>query len=291
MILVVGATGQLGQLIAGMLLDKGKQVRILVRPGSSYEALASAGAQPVTGDLKDPISLRAACDGVDAVITTANSVGRGGQDTVETVDDAGNANLIDAARAAGVRHFVFVSALGADPDHPMPFLKAKGQTEQRLRSSGMAWTVLQPNLFMDTWIPAVVGGPALGGQPVTLIGEGRREHSMVAARDVASYAVAALDHPEAQGQMLFIGGPQPVSWRDAVSAFEADVGREIPVRTVEPGVPVPGLPEVVAPVLAALDTYDSPMDMAALTSQYGVRPTTLGDFVRGFVTASREPVG
>jgi hypothetical protein len=70
----------------------------------------------------------------------------------------------------------------------MPFLKAKGQTEQRLRTSGMTWTVLQPNLYMDTWIPAVVG-PALAGQPVTLVGKGLRQHSMVAARDVASYAV------------------------------------------------------------------------------------------------------
>ncbi len=290
MILVVGATGQLGGLIAKMLLDQGKQVRTLVRPGSAYEPLVAAGAQAVTGDLKDPDSLVAACQGVDAVVTTANSVGRGGEDNVESVDDAGNANLVESAQAAGVRHFVFVSALGADPEHPMPFLKAKGQTEQRLRTSGMAWTVLQPNLFMDTWIAAVVGGAAMAGQPVTLIGEGRRQHSMVAANDVAAYAVAALDRPEAQDQTLFIGGPQPVSWRDAVSAFEQELGREVPVRTVAPGEPVPGLPAVVAPMLAALDTYDSPMDTTQLSAQYAVRPTSLAEFVHGFVTTNRQPV-
>lgn len=289
MILVVGATGKLGGLIARMLLDQGKQVRILVRPGSAYEPLVASGAQAVTGDLKDPDSLVAACQGVDAVVTTANSVGRGGEDTVASVDDAGNANLVDAAQTAGVRHFVFLSALGADAEHPMPFLKAKGQTEQRLRTSGMAWTVLQPNLFMDTWIPAVVGGPALAGAPVTLIGQGERRHSMVAARDVASFAVAAVDQPQAQGQTLFIGGPEPVSWRDAVSAYERELGREIQVRTIEPGEPVPGLPEVVAPLLAALDTYDSPMDMTQLTAQYGVRPTALAEFVHGFLTPSRRP--
>jgi len=286
MILLVGATGQLGGQIARMLLDQDKPVRILVRPGSAYEPLVAGGAQAVTGDLKDPASLVAACQGVDAVVTTANSVTRGGEDTVASVDDAGNANLVEAAQGARVRHFVFVSALGADPEHPMPFLKAKGRTEQRLRTSGMTWTVLQPNLYLDTWIPAVVG-PALAGQPVTLVGEGLRQHSMVAARDVASYAVTAIDHPEAQGRTLFIGGAYPVTWRDVVSAFEAELGREIPIRTIAPGEPVPGLPKVIAPLLAALDTYDSPMDMTQLTAQYGVRPTTLPEFVHGFLTTGR----
>ncbi|MDQ3735449.1 MAG: hypothetical protein M3400_15895, partial [Actinomycetota bacterium] len=119
----------------------------------------------------------------------------------------------------------------------------------------------------------------------------RRRHSMIAATDVAAYAVAALDHPDAQGQTLFIGGPEPVTWRDAVSAFEHELGREVPVRTVEPGEPVPGLPEVITPLLSALNTYDSPMDMSQLASQYGVRPTTLADFVHGFVTTSRPPDG
>jgi len=291
MILVVGATGQLGGLIARKLLDNGQQVRILVRPGSAYEQLVSAGAQPSTGDLKDAQSLVAACDGVDAVVTTANSVSRGGEDTVASVDDAGNAKLIEAAAAAGVRHFVFTSALGADPEHPIPFLRAKGQIEQRLPTSGMGWTVLQPNLFMDTWIPAVVGGPALAGQPVMLIGDGRRQHSMVAARDVASYAVAAIERPEAHGQTLYLGGPQPVSLRDVIAAFEQELGHEVQVRTIEPGEPVPGLPEVIAPVLAALDTYDSPLDMTGLSSTYGVRPTTMADFVHGFVTNSPQQVG
>ena len=136
MILVVGATGELGGLIVRDLLRQGRQVRVLVRAGSSVDELA--GAQPVLGDLKDAASLHAACAGVSAVVTTANSTARGGADTVESVDRQGNHDLIDAAAAAGVRRFVFVSALGADPAHPMPLLQAKGEAEQRLRDSGMA---------------------------------------------------------------------------------------------------------------------------------------------------------
>ena len=77
MILVVGATGALGGMIASDLLARGESVRVLVRPGSDYTRLVELGAQPVMGDLKDAASLRRACDGVETVITTANSAARG----------------------------------------------------------------------------------------------------------------------------------------------------------------------------------------------------------------------
>jgi uncharacterized protein YbjT (DUF2867 family) len=151
----------LGGRIAAGLLDRGDDVRILVRDPASVEALVGAGAEAVTGDLKDPASLRAACEGVDAVVTTANAAQRGGEDTIESVDLHGNAALVDAAADAGVQRFVFVSALAADATSPVPLLAAKGATEQRLQASGMGWTVLRPDTFMDVWIPMIVGGPAL----------------------------------------------------------------------------------------------------------------------------------
>ena len=126
-VLVAGATGHLGGQIAHRLLEGGADVRYLVREGSAYEALVAAGAETVFGDLKEPDSLAAACKGVDAIVTTANSIGHGGEDTVESVDLRGNRNLIDAAEAAGVRRFVFTSALGAAADSPMEFLRAKGE--------------------------------------------------------------------------------------------------------------------------------------------------------------------
>ena len=280
MILVVGATGDLGGLIVGRLLDRGDPVRILVRPGSEYAGLVHAGAQPVMGDLKDAASLAAACRGVTAVVTTATATARGGDDTIASVDHAGNANLIEAATAAGVGRFVFVSSLGADATHPMPLLQAKGEAEQRLHASGMTWTVLQPNLYMDKLPMMAVGGPAFAGQPVTLIGDGRRVHSIVALRDVATYAVMALDHPDAYQRTLVIGGPQPVSWRDIVAAFSEELGRELFVRYVPLGQPVAELPDFLVELLSALETYDSPVDSSALAAAFGVVPTTLAEFVR-----------
>ena len=288
MILVVGATGNLGGSIARALLAGGSKVRILVRPGSSYANLVADGAEPVTGDLKEPASLRAACAGVDAVVTTANAIARGGADTIESVDLHGNLRLIEAAEAEGVRRFVFTSVLGASTDSPVPLIRAKGEVEQRLEKSAMTATIIQPNLFMDLMLPMAVGGPALAGQTVTLVGEGRRRHSMVAMRDVVAYVVAALGRSEEHDQRLAIGGPEAISWRDAVAAFERELGREIAVRTVPLGDPVPGMPEQVNQIFQALETYDSPLDPSALAATYEVTPTALEDFVHAFVSTANE---
>jgi uncharacterized protein YbjT (DUF2867 family) len=250
MILIVGATGQLGGAVAQALLAQGRAVRVLVRHNSPSEALASqglatsaqtlqtAGAEMVYGDLKDRASLDAACRGVSTVIATANSVLRGGPDNVQTVDLEGNRSLIDAAAAAGVQHFIFVSAQNADPNHPVPFLQAKGQTEQHLIASGLPYTLIAPHAYMEVWLAMVVGLPALTGQPVTVVGSGARRHSFVSARDVAGYILASVDNPQARNQRLVIGGPEAVSFRDTAAAFAELLGRDVPIQSVTPGEPV-----------------------------------------------------
>lgn len=291
MILVAGATGHLGSLVVRLLRHRGLPVRILVRTRSpqpeAVAALEAAGAQPVYGDLKDRPSLDAACAGVETVITTATSGSRGGADTIESVDRAGNRNLVEAAAAAGVRRFVFTSTLGADPDSPVPMFAAKGETEALLRRGAMSWTVLRPNAMLDVFVP-MVAGPALAGRDVVQVGSGQRRHSMVAARDVAAYAVAALDRAAAERATLTVGGPEPVSWRDIIAAVGRELGRELPVRVFRPGEPVPGLPGIAARMLAAIDTFDSPLDMRATAAEYGVTPTTLAEVAHEVVTAARR---
>jgi uncharacterized protein YbjT (DUF2867 family) len=154
-----------------MLLAQGQPVRILARSQSNYQPLAEAGAQVVLGDLKERGSLDAACQGVEIVITTANSAARGGEDNVQTVDLEGNRHLIDEARAAGVKQFIFVSALTADLNSPIPLMQAKGKTEDYLRGRGLPYTILAPNGYMEMWIGMAVGMPAMMGHPVTIVGE------------------------------------------------------------------------------------------------------------------------
>lgn len=276
--LVVGATGKLGGLIARQLLQHDPEVRVLVRHNSTYQPLVDAGALPVFGDLKDRASLDAAVRGVDVVITTANAVAATPPDTIESVDLVGNRDLVDAARAAGVGQFIFTSALGSTPDSPVPFMRAKALTEEHLRSSGMPFTILAPNFFMEVWIGAIVGQAVAQGRPVTLVGEGRRKHSMISMADVAAFAVASVGHPAACNRYLALGGPQALSWRDVVAIYEPLLGRGIPIQTVAPGELVPGLPPIASGLMAAMDTYDSPMDMAATARIFGVELTSVEAF-------------
>jgi NADH dehydrogenase len=280
MILIAGATGNLGGTIAHTLLAQGRPVRVLVRPGSNIAALEAAGAEAVTGDLKDAASLRAACAGVDVVVTTANSAGRGGEDNAETVERLGNRNLIDAAKAAGVRRFVFVSALGADPASPIPFLRGKGEAEAHLRASGMEHVILEPDLFIEVWVGMLVAAPVLAGQPVTLVREARSRHSMVSRENVAEMAVVAVDHPAATDRTIVMGGPEPLSWRDVVAVFERVLGRPIEIRLVEPGEPLPGLPPVVSQLAGTFEAFETVLDPSEVTNTFGLRLGSVEDFAR-----------
>lgn len=280
MILVVGATGNLGSAITRMLLGQGKSVRILARPQSNYQSLVAAGAHAVMGDLKDPASLGQACLGCDVVITTANSALRGGDDNVENVDLNGNRNLIDAAKAAGVKQFIFVSALQADATSPVPFVAAKGKTEEYLRSSGIPYTIIAPNAFMEVWLGMVVGMPIMNGQPVTVIGEGHRRHSFISAADVAAFVTASVENPRAENRRLVLGGPEPLSFRDAAGIYGRVTGCEPVVRSVRPGEPIPGLPESMQGMLISFDMYDSPIDMAETARTFGIQLTSLEKVVR-----------
>jgi len=290
MVLLVGATGQLGARVARELLSRGIKVRALVRPTSPSGALRRMGAEIVPGDLRDPASLAIACAGADTVITTANTARRGGDDTIERVDRAGTQALVDAARNAGAGHFVYMSAYGASPASRVPFLAAKGESEQYLRDSGLVWTIVAADAFMESWPGAIVGARALAGQPVVIVGEGRRRHSYIAEHDVAQYLVAAVMNPAARNRLLTIGGPHALSWRDVIATYERVLGAAIDVRFVQRGERVEGIPDVLLALLAMSDTYDSEIDSTAIASEFGVTQTTLEPWVRASLASARRGV-
>ncbi len=293
MILVVGATGILGGQITQRLLGQGKNVRILVRHDSPSEqmalqgmatsarALIDLGAIPVYGDLKDPASLTLACEGIETIITTANSAMRGGEDNVDTVDRQGNRNLIDAANAANVKQLIFISFMGANLYHPVPLFQAKAETELLLvmRKGGIPYTILAPNFFMESWVSMVVGIPLQAHQPITLVGSGQRKHTLISMGDVAAFTTAVVGHPAAINQRLVLGGPSAVSWCNIVRAFSQAIGQELPMQFIEAGEQIPGIPEVVPAVLAVMETYDSPLPMQDVAQFFGVQQTTLNAFI------------
>ena len=282
MVLVVGATGSLGGRIARSLLAAGTPVRALVRPATPAVSLEQAGAVVVRGDLRDPESLERACAGMRAIVTTASATRRG-DDSVDNVDLRGNAALFAAARNQGVEHVVMVSTAGAAPDAPVPAFRAKGRAEAALRASGVRYTILQPAPFMDVWFGMLVELPLSMGQSVTLVGESRGRHSFIAERDVAAFALAALENPAARDAVLVLGGPRAVTFREVVDAYQQALAREIPTRSVTPGAPIPGLPEPVWGIAAALEAGDNIVPMEATARRFGVTLTSVDDFARGRV--------
>jgi uncharacterized protein YbjT (DUF2867 family) len=231
--LIVGATGILGSEICRLLAENRQPLRALVRSTSNPDKVAllkALEAEVVVGDLKDRRSLDAACRGVTAVISTASStLSRQEGDSIESVDREGQVNLVDAAEAAGVKHFVLISFPSVDIDFPLQ--RAKRAVEERLQRSGMSYTILQPTFFTEVWL-----SPALGFDPknakAQIYGSGTQRVSWISVHDVARFAVAALDPGRAQNEAIKLGGPDAVSPLEAVRLAEQVVGRPIEVQHV-----------------------------------------------------------
>jgi uncharacterized protein YbjT (DUF2867 family) len=234
MTLVIGATGLLGTEICRRLSGTGRHFRALIRRTADVgkrAALEGLRAELVEGDLKDPASLRRACTGVRSVISTASStLSRQEGDSIQTVDELGQMALVDAAKSAGVEHFVFVS-FRDNPRIQYPLTEAKRAVERHLKASGMAYTILQASYFMEVWLSPMLGFDYANGK-VRIYGDGNNKLSWVSYRDVAQVAVAALDAPRARNAVVELGGPQALSPREVVRIFEAAGAADIATEHV-----------------------------------------------------------
>ena len=233
MILIAGATGALGSEICRLLADKDRPIRALVRETSDPEKvrqLKDLGAETVIGDLTDRISLDDACRGIKTVISTVSGIhGRLDGDTIERVDREGQQNLIDAAKAAGVERFIFISFPGGKEGFPLQ--DAKRSTEQKIKESGMNYTILQPTCFMEVWLSPALGFDAAGGE-ARIYGSGENKVSWISYRDVAKFAVAAIDNSAAYDAVIELGGPEALSLLEVVKIFENAMGRKFSLQHV-----------------------------------------------------------
>jgi uncharacterized protein YbjT (DUF2867 family) len=202
MIAVAGATGALGAQVCERLRAEGIDVRPLSRPAV---------------DLTRPETL--ALDGVSCVVSTATCFPRTNE--IDAVDRDGNIALVEAAEAAGVPRFVFVSLKPVPLDFPLQ--RAKRAVEERLAAGGMDVVVLRAGKFMDIWFSPLVGFD-LQGRSATIFGDGTSPVSWIAAADVAGEAVeAALARRSGTYEL---GGPEHLSQRDVVRIYEELTGTE-----------------------------------------------------------------
>lgn len=233
MILVAGASGELGRAICRKLVERGGTVYGMVRESSAPAAVAELEAMGVTlvrADLASPESLREACSGCDSVVSGMTAMGRAGE-SIERVDRDGQLALVAAAAEEGVERFVYVSFSGViGKDDPLTL--AKRAVERTLKHSGMTWTVLRPSYFMESWFSPQLGFDVAAGR-ARIYGNGREPISWVARDDVAAFAAEAVDSEEARNATLEIGGPEAIAPLDAVALFESVAGRRIEVEKVD----------------------------------------------------------
>ncbi|HEY1389431.1 MAG TPA: SDR family oxidoreductase [Ktedonobacterales bacterium] len=296
MILIVGASGRLGGLVARNLLADGGQVRAMSRTPASLAELRALGAEIAAGDLRDPQSLAAACRGTHVIFSATHAFNGSGNNSPHAVDDIGNRNLIDAAQKAQVRHVVFTSILGARPDHPVNMYRYKYATEEYLRASGLSYTILRPAPFMETWAEILGRSIVIQGKAV-VFGRGENPINFVSVRDVARFAVMALGDSKAHNRIIEIGGPENITQVQFVTLIEEVSGRKsrvrhipLPMMRIMRVITQPISPAFSRQILAGIimDTEDMTFDPAETLKLLPMRLTPLQEVIES--EFARTPV-
>jgi uncharacterized protein YbjT (DUF2867 family) len=227
-ILVVGATGSLGRRLVPLLTAKGHRLRLLVREPARTTELEGELVEAVAGDVRDPAAVARAMRGASAVIAAMTAFGRGAGNA-KTVDWQGNVNLIRAAEAAGVEHFILFSLHGASSHHPIEVFRMKYRAEQELLSSQLAWTLIRPTAYFETWL-MVMCEPLLKTGKTVIFGRGDNPINFVSAGDAADFAELAVTDVALRGETIEVGGPENISFNGLLEAFQSWTGASGDVR-------------------------------------------------------------
>ncbi|MGZ4560326.1 MAG: SDR family oxidoreductase, partial [Mycobacteriaceae bacterium] len=231
MFLIVGATGELGGRIVRLLRADGHDVRCLVRAGSDDVGLREAGATVVRGDLTDPPSLAAACEGVDTVVATAAAIARilagDRTQTIRETDEIGMLALVDSAESAGVQRFVYMSFPVEDAIRA-PMDRAKRAVEKRLGTSSMRTVIVRSDAFQEIHL-APIGRFDMAAGKVSVIGHGDTPRRWIATDDVAALTAAVAVEPDPPA-ILTVGGPEAMTKNEAIALAERLAHRQMKVQ-------------------------------------------------------------
>jgi uncharacterized protein YbjT (DUF2867 family) len=315
MILVVGATGQLGTVVVRRLVAMGQPVRAFVRRGSRHEHLQVMGVELALGDLREPDTVDAACRGARVVVATANAIVPEGPSSFEAVEGRGYATLLSACERHGIERFIYVAVPVTPHDDAVPAFRYKRLNERRLQQSRLSYTVFQASLFMDDWF-AFIGSwiPVHGAEAATIHrrywfleafmkgvggliekrgialipGSPRVRHAFIALDDVAEFMVRSIERDEMHRTVVQIGGPQVLTWDEVVACYSLVLGK--PVRAIYlPSALFRVQRALLAPLSEAasdimglnwLVGFDTPYDSNALASTLGIRLTSTEQFLR-----------
>jgi uncharacterized protein YbjT (DUF2867 family) len=222
-ILVTGATGTNGSEIVKQLSVAGVRVRAFARNLKKLEAIKGPNVEIAQGDLAKPETIEAALKGVDKVLLLSS---------VDPFQVELQGNLIAVAKRIGTPYIVKFSGFGADPASFMKFAQWHGKTEKQLEESGIAFTHLQPNVFMQNMLGFTNSIASPQGVFYLPMKDGKV--SMVDVRDIAAVAVKVLTESGHEGKKYVITGPEALSFEEVAEKISQAIGKQVTYVNVSP---------------------------------------------------------
>ncbi|HEV2901993.1 MAG TPA: NAD-dependent epimerase/dehydratase family protein [Gaiellaceae bacterium] len=226
-VLVTGATGFVGPVVANAIVDAGHEVRVLERKPGSWREEGIRCQEAVQGDMTDADSLRRAAADQEVVVHLV-AIRQGRPEEFRRVMVEGTQHLLAAARAAGVKRFILMSALGTSEETQdlVPYYGAKWQQELDVKASGLEQVIFRPSFvfgrdggILPTFSKLAKLAPVTG-----IVGSGKQRIQPIWIDDVGAYFAASVDKSEAADQTFEIGGPDTVSWDEFWSRLRSTLG-------------------------------------------------------------------
>ena len=228
-LLVIGGTGTLGRQIVLQALTKGYKVRCLVRNFRKANFLKEWGAELVYGDLTRPETIPPCLKGITAVIDASTS--RANElDSLKKVDWEGKLCLIDAAKVANIRRFIFFSAQNVEEFNDIPLMKVKNGIEIKLKKSNIPYTIFRLTGFYQGLIEQYAI-PILENLPIWVTNE-KTYISYMDTQDIAKFCLRALQIPQTTNKTFFLNGSKGWGSSEIISLCEQLAGQQAKVQRI-----------------------------------------------------------
>lgn len=284
-ILVTGGTGVIGEGVIPELLQRGHSVRLLSRHADD-DAKQWPGVEPSPGNVTEPSSLNGAASGCDAIMHIA---GIAFEDppklTFASVNVDGTRNMLDEAKRAGVKRFIYVSSLGADVGESA-YHRSKLEAEQLVEASGLDWTIVRPgNVYgpgdevMSRILKMVRALPA-----VPVIDSGNQEFQPIWHEDLAKVLATAAERNDLGRQILEAAGTEITTMNDVIERFREITGRSPVTVPVPSAVAQFGVDENMLTMLREKNVVRG----QSATEILGIEPKPLDEGLRLLADALKE---
>ena len=286
----MGSTGFFGRGVAHKLIDGGHQLRVLVRDPMKAAGFKIRGAQVVTGDALNPTTVTQAAQGVDHIISLV-AVRRNQPQSFLEVNVDGPRIMGEAAKAAGAKSVVLVSAIGARLDPHLKYLTSRWMGEQELAKTGVSGTILR-----FSFVLAEEGGvlndferAANFGPFLIIPGSGQAQLQPILREEAARCVVETIDKPELNGRIVELGGPEVVTYEAMFDWFIKARDIKKPKLKLPVGLLIPGAIVMEAMLKNPIATPDEintiQLDNVAdgidsVSAHYGWRPTRPSSWVQ-----------